>query len=449
MMGASDRKNTNFHPISSLNPYQNKWVIKARVTMKSQMRTWTNQRGEGKLFSIELLDEHGGAIRATMFNDAADKFDQILQEGKVYTFSKGNLKPANKKYCKLPHDYEIHLNRDAEVNFYGEDNAIKTQQYDFRPIAQIAQMDAESTIDICAVITQVSDLSTIVSQRTQKELTKRVLTVCDSSNASIELTLWNAKAEEVDEKCEGSIITMKACRISDWNGKSLSTSFSSVHEMNPNIPEAKTLRGWYQANGGNNIMPLSEGRGGGGSGKNQRYTINEIKDMRLGLNEEKVDYFDLRGTIQFIKHDSERPPWYNACPKDGCNKKVNPEGEDTYRCEKCDKEYPNCSQRYILSLLITDAGGGQWVTVFNDEAESLLGKTAKELQGFLDMGNEDEFNKVFKDANFKSYIFSCRAKADNHNDELRCRVTVSKAKPIDSIVECKYVMEEIEKYEAK
>eukprot|EP00954_Amorphochlora_amoebiformis_P004281 334276-Amorphochlora_amoeboformis.AAC.1 len=49
---------TSYNAISTLNPYQNKWVIKARVTHKGTMRTWNNSRGEGKLFSVELLDRN-------------------------------------------------------------------------------------------------------------------------------------------------------------------------------------------------------------------------------------------------------------------------------------------------------------------------------------------------------------------------------------------------------
>lgn len=58
----------NVRPISSINPFQNKWVIKARVTAKPAIRTWSNQRGDGKLFSMDLQDQ-SGEIRATAFNE--------------------------------------------------------------------------------------------------------------------------------------------------------------------------------------------------------------------------------------------------------------------------------------------------------------------------------------------------------------------------------------------
>lgn len=66
------------HPIVGLSPYQNKWVIKARVTSKSTIRTWSNARGEGKLFSMDLTDE-SGEIRATAFKDQCDKFYDMIE----------------------------------------------------------------------------------------------------------------------------------------------------------------------------------------------------------------------------------------------------------------------------------------------------------------------------------------------------------------------------------
>lgn len=61
-----------------------RWVIKARVTNKSAIRTWSNSRGEGKLFSMDLADE-SGEIRATVFRDLVDKYYDMI-EVSVYSF---------------------------------------------------------------------------------------------------------------------------------------------------------------------------------------------------------------------------------------------------------------------------------------------------------------------------------------------------------------------------
>lgn len=61
-----------------LGDFLSRWIIKARVTNKSNIRTWSNSRGEGKLFSIDLLDE-SGEIRLTGFKDMVDKFYDYIQ----------------------------------------------------------------------------------------------------------------------------------------------------------------------------------------------------------------------------------------------------------------------------------------------------------------------------------------------------------------------------------
>jgi OB-fold nucleic acid binding domain. len=55
-----------------------RWVIKARVTSKSSVRTWANARGEGKLFSMDLIDE-SGEIRATAFKEQCDKYFDMIE----------------------------------------------------------------------------------------------------------------------------------------------------------------------------------------------------------------------------------------------------------------------------------------------------------------------------------------------------------------------------------
>lgn len=60
-----------------LSDYQN-WTIKARVTAKHSIRHWSNERGKGKLFNMDLMDT-SGQIRVTCFKDLVDKFYDMIE----------------------------------------------------------------------------------------------------------------------------------------------------------------------------------------------------------------------------------------------------------------------------------------------------------------------------------------------------------------------------------
>lgn len=53
------------------------------------MRTWKNDRGEGTLLNIDLMDKQGGMIQTTFFQEAARKFNEIIQQGKTYMMRGG------------------------------------------------------------------------------------------------------------------------------------------------------------------------------------------------------------------------------------------------------------------------------------------------------------------------------------------------------------------------
>ena len=47
------------------------------------MKSWSNAKGQGTLFSIDLLDSEGTEIRATFFKDACEKFFPMIGEQHV------------------------------------------------------------------------------------------------------------------------------------------------------------------------------------------------------------------------------------------------------------------------------------------------------------------------------------------------------------------------------
>ena len=112
--GSRGGRSSAIFPIESLSPYMNNWTIKALVTQKSDLKTWSNARGEGKLFSVVFVDD-SGEIKATAFNQAAEDFHGRLQEGKVYLVSKARVGLAKKKFNNVTNDYELTLERNTEV----------------------------------------------------------------------------------------------------------------------------------------------------------------------------------------------------------------------------------------------------------------------------------------------------------------------------------------------
>lgn len=105
----------NIYPIEALSPYAHKWTIKARCTFKSEIKTWHNKNGEGKLFSVNFLDE-SGEIRATGFNAECDMLYENIQEGSVYYVSSPcRVQLAKKQFSNVNNDYELTFERDTQV----------------------------------------------------------------------------------------------------------------------------------------------------------------------------------------------------------------------------------------------------------------------------------------------------------------------------------------------
>lgn len=312
------------------------------------------------------------------------------------------------------------------------------------------QIEPNQTVDIIAIVRGASEVTEIVSQKMGgKTLTKRELTLVDESLNDIRMTLWGEKAQQDVDWNLSPIVAFKGVRVGDYGGRSLSMSQSSAMAINPDLPEALQLHRWRQSNGG--VIPTGVSLSAGGSGDggpsvsfDDRRVISNIKDHRMGGGE-KADYITLKGTVSYIKHDND--PWYCACPSENCNKKVTESMNGQWNCEKCNYTYAECQRRYILSLVLSDASGNNWFSLFNDTAEMLLQASAESVHQMKSQGDELGAASIFKNALFKTFVAKVRVKQELVQDEMRVKSTIVSLNEIDYIAESRSMLAAIDKYQ--
>ncbi|KAI1466008.1 replication factor-a protein [Daldinia caldariorum] len=423
------RSNGNpvIYPIEALSPYAHKWTIKARVSQKSEIKTWHKASGEGKLFSVNFLDE-SGEIKATGFNEQCDQFYDLLQEGQVYYVSNPcRVGFAKKQFTNLPNDYELVFERDTVIEKAEDQSSVPQVRFNFVNIEELQRVEKDATVDIIGVLKEVGEVSSITSKTSGKPFDKRELTLVDDTQFSVRLTIWGKTATTFATQPE-SIVAFKGAKVSDFGGRSLSLLSSGTMSVDPDIEEAHRLKGWYDSQGRTNNFATHNNMAsmGAATGRaDQTKVISQVKDEGLGT--EGQIYFNLKATIVYIKQENFA---YPACSSEQCNKKVVDQGDGTWRCEKCDIAHPRPQWRYIMSVNVNDHTGQLWLSCFDDIGRIIMGMTADELMEIKE-NDEDRFPAIFEAANCTKFNFRCRAKEDTYGDVTRVRYQVMGANQLD------------------
>ncbi|KAH9043386.1 replication factor-a protein [Lactarius pseudohatsudake] len=388
------------YPITGLTPYQNNWRIKVRVVQKSDIRTYSNQRGDGYCW-----------------NAMVEELYEKLQENRVYFISRARVNLAKKRFSTVQNDYELSLDRGVEI-VECQDTDVPVIRYHFVKVAALQELQKEAICD-------------------NLQAQKRDLKIVDDSEYDVRLTLWGKQAEQYSTPVD-TVIAFKGVRVGDYQGRSLSLLSSGSVAVSPDIPEAHALKGWY-VDGGAQMTFTSHSQAGLSSGsggtinRNEMRTIFDVKEAQLGMSD-KADFFSTRATIMHIKTDNLV---YPACPT--CNKKMT-ESHDGWRCEKCDRSYEKPEYRYIISMAVGDHTGQMWLSGFNEVGNMLFGMTGNEFQD-IRAQDEAKVNHIVHSATCNSYNFVCRASQQSFNDQNRVRYGIQRVQPLDYLSEMRDLVE--------
>lgn len=442
-------------PIAALNPYNNGWSIRAKVVSKGLKRSFSGRGGApSSVFTAELVDEQGTAIEATFWREAADRWFDDLEDGKVYVLSRGAVKPANKRYATVRNDYTLHFDNGADIEAAEGDIDTSRMQakMEFVPIGHLAAyVDKKMTIDLLGVVSSASALGSIKRKTDGSEISRRDLTLVDQSLKTVTLTLWGATAEGAGAEIEtlanvggeAPIIAVSACRVGSYNGVSVSSLQRSHVVINPPaLPEAVALRAWWESEG-SGAATVHAGAGlatalkGPGAAR-ERLTLSALKESAPSHAEEKPVYATVAATVASV--NPEQTMWYMACPEN--NRKVTEQGPGQYYCEYDGKTYPTMTRRYIMQVKVADVSGESYVQVFNDQAEQLLGSTADELAAMRE-GGGGAYEAALRRATWTQWVLRLKAQAQEYNGEQRQRLSVAELRPADFVSESRYLLSEI------
>lgn len=81
--------------------------------------------------------------------------------------------------------------------------------------------------------------------------------------------------------------------------------------------------------------------------------------------------FFINGFLCQIKNDEKL--MYCACPVENCKRKVNEVSPGAFRCEACDKTFPNFVPTYMITAKIADFTDSIYINFAREHGTAIMG----------------------------------------------------------------------------
>jgi len=145
----------------------------------------------------------------------------MIEEGGVYYISNARVEAAKKQFSTVKNDYEMLIQRETEIvpAREGEGNSVPAIRYDFVVLASLEKVNEKETVDVIGIIKDIGEVSNNISQKTNRPVIKRDLTLVDDSGVATRLTLWGNQAETFAVNGSNPVIACKGVSVSNFGGK--------------------------------------------------------------------------------------------------------------------------------------------------------------------------------------------------------------------------------------
>jgi len=445
----------SFFPISEISTYHKGWTLKARITSKTQLRTFTKNGRSIKLFNADLIDASQFEIKSTFFREAAERLNDQLKQGKCYTFTNGTVSRANRQYNSTNHKYELVFEKDSIVQEVPDDPTIPLQVQGLKlsvsSIDSLRTSNLPSKVNICGIVLNFQP-AVILTAKDGQVLAKRDITVVDDSCASIKITLWAESAKQPDVNFhDNPVVVIKSVMVKEWGS---SRGGSVLQEgtiiFRPAMPEAERVLRWWNIDGKQQpIVALSKTFNP--SHSNKTGTLAELRDERNNFSSSGTSLliftiFCRLHSIHTRKQGMPLPLHYRACQevREGsdfvCNKRVDESGF----CPACNRTVKSVTKLQVRAHF-SDSTDSQWIGTFHDPIQEILGVDGEEISSIeMGEGGRDALEAFMQERCYEQPLqIMVRMKAETLNGEQRLAQACYDACPVDRGERARVMLQEI------
>ncbi|KAF3336559.1 Replication protein A DNA-binding subunit B [Carex littledalei] len=393
-----------FPPFTVLHPYgYRKWNLCARVEQKFNVQHYPSK----KRMKLLLVDAEGTKLEASMYDGEVDRLQDIVEEGKVYSFTAVDIKNAPTQYKLVDSDIECLLTNETEIEEEDDDNNIPMLSFKLRTFDKLHAFEGNKRL----LIGRLQHVKMIVSD---------TLATLDSD--------WQAASNN------DTIIVATALLINCFKAPIIVEYFSILQSMKFKISRQEIAS--CNIGGANMVAVDLTGA--------TRITVQELKQFS-DYNINKCGFYEVVITISKIYYDKHNSLWYTGCG--WCRTGLLEAPNSQYWCRKCAKLYSEGCLRYVFKMEIVDHTGCHDVTIFDEVGEKLLGCKANFL---FELFKKDNSHVVImerlRSITYNRYNMFVMVENNNGSQITRSRheISVIYVTPLDPAKEAKYLLDVID-----
>ncbi|XP_063948114.1 replication protein A 70 kDa DNA-binding subunit D-like [Daucus carota subsp. sativus] len=374
-------------------------------------RIWEaiNRNNKTVLYTnVILMDQQDDHVLAIIRNNQRHLLLPQLKEQGVYNISNFKVVPGPASYRSVDMDMSINFFYKTKIEETEDNQSIPQYKFELQPFDKVQGLvgQIKNLIDVVGMVTSIGRL-----EKRTNGAEKMDVALTDSRNEKMIVTLWEDRAYQFQESLQNTgqspifvvitgllakkfsgisqqIMTFKHNSFKGTDKASLLSTDATKTYFDIDYKPLKDLKkALYDASAksGVGLLPPTNVHFVTADEKSAKQLhIKDVLDMEIPPGKDQVRGL-CTATITGIM---EGNGWlYNCCSK--CARAVHPT-EGKYFCAACNDDNITVSQRYRVIAAIKDDTGTTTVTLFNKEAEQLIGAPIQKLIKELTEGTDLE-----------------------------------------------------------